>query len=212
MQRHHRTRALIAARELLTGLERNRRGIVLGRGQRPLGCTTIITTAIDAILARQHTVGSEGSGACNHEECRAARAHYASFGNYDFTPCTRAQAACQGFVSRAAQWARHMHDDRAGCWGAEARGDSWAPTASGSPRRDASTQEGPGHQAIPQTHTLLKYPITPSGDRSLAGTLSAAVAGEGNCTKAREGLRGTRDWPSPRLDTESMSRIVVGGP
>ena len=126
VQRHHRTRALIAARELLTGLERNRRGIVLGRGQRPLGCTTIITTAIDAILARQHTVGSEGSGACNHEECQAAREHYASLNNNDFIPCTRAQAACQAFVARAAQWEQYMHNDHAGCWGAETCGDPWA--------------------------------------------------------------------------------------
>ena len=125
MQRHHRTRADRCAREP-DGLARNRRGIVLGRGQRPPGCTTLITAGMDAILARQHTVGSEGSGACDHQECQTARKYYASFNNNDFIPCTRAQAACQGFVARAAQWKQYEHRNLAGCWAAETSGGPWA--------------------------------------------------------------------------------------
>jgi len=118
--------ALIAARESLTGLARNRRGLVLGRGQRPPGCTTLITAEMDAILARRR-------GDCNHQECLKARDYFAPFRQLrglpfsinDFIPCTRVQAACQGFVARAAQWAQHEHQNFEGCWAAKTCGDPW---------------------------------------------------------------------------------------
>ena len=125
--------ALIAARENLTGLTRSRRGLVLGRGHRPPGCITLVTAEMDAILTGRHRE-------CDHQECRDARKHFAAFypgarrpdlrgltfGSNDFIPCTRAQAACQGFVARAAQRAQCDHTNREGYWAAEASGQPWA--------------------------------------------------------------------------------------
>ena len=125
--------ALIAARENLTGLTGSRRGLVLGRGHRPPGCTTLVTAEMDAILAGRHRE-------CDHPECRDARKHFAAFHPgarrpdlrgrpfdiNDFIPCTRAQAACQGFVARAAQRAQCDHTNREGYWAAEASGRPWA--------------------------------------------------------------------------------------
>ena len=125
--------ALIAARENLTGLTRSRRGLVLGRGHRPPGCITLITAEVDAILTGRHRE-------CDHQECRDARKYFAAFypgarrpdlrglpfNINDFVPCTRAQAACQGFVARAAQRAQCDHTNREGYWAAEASGRPWA--------------------------------------------------------------------------------------
>ena len=50
--------------------------------------------------------------------------------------------------------------------------------------------------------------------RSVQHQQSVAGEGIGNCTNDQDPRRvekGTRDRPSPRLDTESSSRIVVGG-
>ena len=124
--------ALIAARESLSVLTRRRRGLVLGRGQRPPGCITLVTAEMDAILTWRRR--------CDHQECLDARKHFAAFhpgprrsdprglpfGINDFIPCTRVQAACQAFVARAAQRARRDHTNREGYWAAEADGRPWA--------------------------------------------------------------------------------------
>ena len=146
------------SRESLTGLARNRRGLVLGRGQRPPGCTTLITAEMDAILARRR-------GDCNHQVCLMARDYFAPFRQLrglpfsinDFIPCTRVQAACQGFVARAAQWAQRDHQNREGYWAAGTSGHPWAFAE----RQLIVAEHGVvGRSAVPNYPTT---PQTPSG-------------------------------------------------
>jgi len=156
--------ALIAARESLVGLARIRRGLVLGRGQRPPGCITLITAEMDAILAGRH-------GCCDHQECLDAREYFSAFrpgatrpdlrglpfNINDFIPCTRVQAACQGFVARAAQWAQHDHQNREGYWAAGTSGHPWAFAE----RQFIVAEHGVvGRSAVPNYPTT---PQTPSG-------------------------------------------------
>ena len=153
--------ALIAARENLTGLVRSRRGLVLGRGHRPPGCITLITAEMDAILTGRHRE-------CDHQECRDARKHFAAlypgagrpdlrglpFDINDFIPCTWAQAACQGFVARAAQRAQCDHTNREGYWGAELSGRPWA---------FAQEQFNVAESNVAGQGSMPNYPTTPSG-------------------------------------------------
>ena len=102
---------------------------MLGRGQRPLGCTTLITAEMDSILtsslSREEVVWRRPC-ACKHELCGAAYPHRHRLGDEEITLCTRAQAACLNFVLAAARQAQDEHCNQAGCWGVETCGEIWA--------------------------------------------------------------------------------------
>ena len=109
---------------------------MLGLGQRPLGCTTLITAEMDSILDSVLSREEEGGG-------QAARL---------------GQAACLNFVIAAAREAQSSHRNQAGCWGAKALGEMWSsPAAAGSSRQAAPatsttpSREGGWRRATPLT-------------------------------------------------------------
>jgi len=163
--------ALIAARENLSVLTRRRRGLVLGRGQRPPGCITLVTAEMDAILAHGRC------RQCDHQECLDAREHFAAlypgarrpdlrglpFDINDFIPCTRVQAACQAFVARAAQRAQLDHTNREGYWAAKANGRPWAFAEEqyvAAENKVVGTREVPNYLRVVGTSAVPNYPTT----------------------------------------------------